>query len=79
MVEGPPGPGRTAWKAAEAALTLLSAAMARRAIEQFITGEAPSRGSAKQAMPATSNGEPPKTGAEASYTGFSTKNRASAP
>src|SRR4029078_7324658 len=35
MVEGPPGPSRTAWKAAEAALTLLSAALARRAIEQF--------------------------------------------
>jgi hypothetical protein len=41
MVEGPPGPSRTAWKAAEAALTLLSAAMARRAIEAFITGEKP--------------------------------------
>ena len=41
MVEGPPGPSRTAWKAAEAALTLLSAALARRAIEQFITGEKP--------------------------------------
>jgi hypothetical protein len=39
MVEGPPGPGRTAWKAAEAALTLVSAALARRAIEQFVTGE----------------------------------------
>jgi hypothetical protein len=41
MVEGPPGASRTAWKAAEAALTLLSAALARRAIEQFITGEKP--------------------------------------
>ena len=30
MVEGPPGPARTAWKAAEAALTLLAAAAARR-------------------------------------------------
>jgi hypothetical protein len=39
MVEGPPGPSRTAWKAAEAALTLLSAALARRAIEQFLTGD----------------------------------------
>jgi len=41
MVEGPPGPSRTAWKAAEAGLTLLSAALARRAIEAFITGEKP--------------------------------------
>jgi hypothetical protein len=39
MVEGPPGPSRTAWKAAEAALTLLSAALARRAIAQFLSGE----------------------------------------
>jgi hypothetical protein len=39
MVEGPPGPSRTAWKAAEAALTLLSAALARRAIDQFLTGD----------------------------------------
>jgi hypothetical protein len=46
MVEGPPGPGRTGWKAAEAALTLLSAALARKAIEAFITGEKP-RGPAK--------------------------------
>ena len=41
MVEGPPGPQRAGWKAAEAVLTLLSAALARRAIEAFITGEKP--------------------------------------
>jgi hypothetical protein len=46
MVEGPPGPERAGWKAAEAALTLLSAALARRAIEAFVTGEKP-RGPAK--------------------------------
>ncbi len=46
MVEGPPGPERAGWKAAEAALTLLSAAMARKAIEAFVTGEKP-RGPAK--------------------------------
>jgi hypothetical protein len=42
MVEGPPGPQRTAWKAAEVAAGLVSAALARKAIEAFITGERPS-------------------------------------
>jgi hypothetical protein len=41
MAEGPPGPSRAGWKAAEAALTLLSAALARRAIAAFVTGEQP--------------------------------------
>lgn len=41
MVEGPPGPQRTAWKAAEVAAGLISAALARKAIESFITGERP--------------------------------------
>jgi hypothetical protein len=43
MVEGPPGPSRTAWRAAETALTLVSAALAKKAIEAFVTGEAPTR------------------------------------
>ena len=60
MVEGPPGPQRTAWKAAEAALTLVSAALARRAIEAFITGELSSSGK----KPATSKA-PPATAAPA--------------
>jgi hypothetical protein len=42
MVEGPPGPQRTAWKAAEVAAGMISAALARKAIEAFITGEKPS-------------------------------------
>jgi hypothetical protein len=52
MVEGPPGASRTAWKAAEAGLTLVSAALARKAIEAFITGEAPRRAKAAQAAQA---------------------------
>ena len=39
MVEGPPGPSRTAWTAAETALTLVAAALARKAIERFLTDE----------------------------------------
>jgi hypothetical protein len=69
MVEGPPGPSRTAWKAAEVALTLVSAALARKAIEAFITGEKP-RGpaSASRAAPPT-----PATAA-AEYSGMSDRN-----
>jgi hypothetical protein len=72
MVEGPPGPSRTAWKAAEAALTLLSAALARRAVEQFLTGDSrrtppPS----KDATAAAAKGDATKVGEE--YSGFSTR------
>ncbi len=41
LVEGPPGPGRTAWKAVEAAALVLSAALARKAVERFLSGEPP--------------------------------------
>jgi hypothetical protein len=66
MVEGPPGPSRTAWRAAETALTLVSAALARKAIEAFITGEAPARPSAARA------GQAPTSAAPRPASGFST-------
>jgi hypothetical protein len=39
MVQGPPGPARAAWTAAETALGLVAAALARKAIERFVTDE----------------------------------------
>ena len=42
MVEGPPGPGRASWKAFEAAAAIISAALARKAVERFLSGEPPS-------------------------------------
>ncbi len=39
MVEGPAGPRRTAWTAAETALTLIAAALARKAVARFLTDE----------------------------------------
>jgi hypothetical protein len=69
MVEGPPGPERTAWKAAEAGLTLLSAALARKAIEAFITGEKPKGGSAFRRPPSA-----PKDAAQ-EYSGMSERGR----
>ena len=69
MVEGPPGAERTAWKAAEAGLTLLSAALARKAIEAFITGERP----AGKAKVTTTPPSPKEAAAE--YSGFSERGR----
>lgn len=39
LAEGPPGPRRTGWRAFEAAATILTAALARRAVERFLSGE----------------------------------------
>ena len=41
MVEGPPGPARAAWTTAETVLGLLGAALAKKAIDRFLTDEAP--------------------------------------
>lgn len=66
VVEGPPGPSRTAWKAAEAGLTLLSAALARKAIERFLSGgEPPAKAESAPTAPADSPGQ-------REYSGFST-------
>jgi len=45
MVDGPPGPGRTAWSAAETALGLVAAALARKAIQRFLSDEPAPKGS----------------------------------
>ena len=58
MAEGRPGPGRTAWKAFEAAATLISAALARRAIERFMSGDKPMEAAAELAPAHPANGQP---------------------
>lgn len=55
MVEGPAGPGRTAWTAAETALGLVAAALARKAIQRFLTDER----AAKRAATAAPGGAAP--------------------
>ena len=42
IAEGPPGPQRAAWSAFEAAAAILMAALARKAVERFLSGEPPS-------------------------------------
>jgi uncharacterized protein (DUF2267 family) len=68
MVEGPPGPARTAWKAAEAALTLVAAALARQAITRFLTDE-PDEPEATAKPDSAKQPQPAKP--EAAYSGFS--------
>jgi hypothetical protein len=74
MAEGPPGPSRAGWKAAEAALTLLSAALARRAIAAFLTGEQPiGAPKAERASRADSSSKAQPVAEE--YSGFSGRSR----
>lgn len=42
IAEGPPGPQRTAWNAFEAGAAILTAALARKVVERFLSGEPPS-------------------------------------
>ena len=39
LAEGPPGANRAAWKALEAGAVVLSAALARKAVERFLSGD----------------------------------------
>jgi hypothetical protein len=42
IAEGPPGPGRSAWTAFEAGAAIVTAALARKVVERFLSGEPPS-------------------------------------
>jgi hypothetical protein len=42
IAEGPPGPRRAVWNAFEAGAAILTAALARKAVERFLSGEPPS-------------------------------------
>lgn len=41
VAEGPPGPQRAAWNAFEAGAAILTAALARKVVERFLSGEPP--------------------------------------
>ena len=49
LAEGPPSPSRASWKALEAAAAVLSAALARKAVERFLSAEPPSGSGAADA------------------------------
>jgi hypothetical protein len=42
IAEGPPGPQRAVWQAFEAGAAIVTAALARKAVERFLSGEPPS-------------------------------------
>jgi hypothetical protein len=42
IAEGPPGPGRAGWTALEAGAAIVTAALARKVVERFLSGEPPS-------------------------------------
>lgn len=42
IAEGPPGPQRAAWTAFEAGAAIVTAALARKVVERFLSGEPPS-------------------------------------
>jgi hypothetical protein len=42
IADGPPGPGRAGWRAFEAAAAIVTAGLARKAVERFLSGEPPS-------------------------------------
>lgn len=79
MVEGPPGPQRTAWNVAETALTLIAAAAARRAVARFLTNEPAAKRPAEAPAAAPRSTEPAKPAAEAAnpertqYSGWSSR------
>jgi len=41
MAEGPPGPQRAAWNAFEAGAAIITAALARKTVERFLSGDPP--------------------------------------
>jgi hypothetical protein len=51
IAEGPPGPSRAGWKAAETALTIITAALARRAVEAMLSGRRPADASPMKEAP----------------------------
>ena len=63
MVEGPPGPARAVWTTAETVLGLLGAALARQAIQRFLTDEPPAKNRATAANAAATARESHNTAA----------------
>lgn len=80
--DGPPGPSRAAWRAVETGVTMISAALARRAIERFLSGDQPMQAAA-ELSPAHADGahsgnapgvQPAVSGATtATYAGWSAR------
>jgi len=85
IAEGPPGPGRAGWSAFEAGAAILTAALARKAVERFLSGEPPSghaaldavgtAGGAAEPDPRHAKNDVTKSAAERGYSGMSARDR----
>jgi len=86
IAEGPPGPQRAAWNAFEAGAAILTAALARKAVERFLSGEAPrgnptldalgTAGGAAEPDPESAKNDVTRSPAErAAYSGMSRRSR----
>jgi hypothetical protein len=82
IAEGPPGPQRAVWNAFEAGAAILTAALARKAVERFLSGEPPrgnptldalaTAGGAAEPDPKQAKGDVTRTPAEpVAYSGMS--------
>lgn len=56
IAEGPPGPSRTAWKVTETALTIVTAALVRKAVESMLSGKRAADAAAAKGAPAEYSG-----------------------
>jgi hypothetical protein len=65
MAEGPPGPNRTVWRAAEAMATVLTAALARKAVERFLAERADNPTGSELSAVATGDDQKPPSSAAA--------------
>jgi hypothetical protein len=86
LAKGPAGPKRTAWTAFEAGAAILTAALARKAVERFLSGEPPTGvgpldaagtvGGAAKPDPRHAKDDVTKSPAErAAYSGMSARDR----
>jgi hypothetical protein len=66
IAEGPPGPGRTVWSAAEAGASILVVALARKAVERLLSGD-------PEPAPAAQDGSSPAPSAD--YSGIGNRDR----
>jgi hypothetical protein len=74
MVEGPPSGSRTFWRGAEAFITIISAAVARRAVARLLSGDRPIEAAA-ELSPAHGNGDGADAVGHRTFSGWSAGER----
>lgn len=74
IAEGPPSGSRTFWRTAEAFATIVSAAVARRAVARLLSGDRPLEAAAELA-PAHAAGNESEPAARPTYSGWSAAGR----